>query len=76
MSHCYSVGVNVGGAEKEICTLVPGNEDLAKHVKEMEATGGKTREPTNEEVDRAIDFHLNNHSDKDHPAEPEEETKN
>lgn len=67
MSHCYSVGVEMGGQERDICTIVPGNEELSKHVHEAEEKKTKPRAPTKEEIDRAIDYHLKQHSDKDHP---------
>ena len=69
MSHCYSVGVKINGVEKEICTLVPGNEDLTKHVRESETKKTKPRAPTKEEVDRSIDFYLNKHEDSQHPMD-------
>ena len=70
MSHCYSMGVNIDGAEKEICTLVPGNEDLAKRVRDAEQAGGAKPKVSPEEVSRAVDFHLKRHREADHPKVP------
>jgi len=61
MSHCYSVGVNIDGKEQEVCTIVPGNEDLGKHVYEAEKNKTKPRNPTKEEINRAIEYHFKNH---------------
>lgn len=69
MSHCYSVGVEIEGKNQDVCTIVPGNDDLAKHVKEMESSGGKPRAPTPEEVDNAIRYHIQNHKESDHETE-------
>lgn len=67
MSHCYSVSVEINGKEREICTLVPGNEDLSKHVREMEQKKKEPRKPTEEEINRSIDFYMNQHKDSQHP---------
>lgn len=67
MSHCYSVTVDINGKEHEICTLVPGNEDLSKHVHEAETKQTKPRAPSKEEVDRSIDFYMKQHKESQHP---------
>ena len=61
MSHCYSVGVNIDGKEQHVCTLVPGNEGLSRHVRDMERLGQPSRKPTPEEIDRAIKHHQSQH---------------
>lgn len=70
MSHCYSIGVNINGTEKDICTLVPGNEDLAKRVRDAKKVGGSKPEVSAEEASRALDFHLKRHREADHPKIP------
>lgn len=65
MSHCYSVGVNLNGKEREVCTIVPGNEDLSKEVHDAKAKGIKPRTPTKEEIDRAIEHHLKHNHNED-----------
>ena len=60
MSHCYSVGVNINGEEKEVCTVVPGNEDLAKDVE-----AGKQPKVTKEHIDRAIKYYLEHTHEED-----------
>ena len=70
MSHCYSIGMNIDGTEREICTLVPGNEDLAKRVRDAEASGGAKPKVSSEEASRAVDFHLKRHKAADHPKLP------
>jgi hypothetical protein len=56
MSHCYSIGVRIEGKEKEICLVVPKN----KRIKE-ELDKDKAPKPTPQEVDNAIEYHLNLH---------------
>lgn len=73
MSHCLSVGVSIGDKAVEICTLVPGNEDLSRRVHDAEKQGGASPTPSKDEVQRAIDYHLGRHSEKDHPT-PEPQT--
>ena len=70
MPHCYSIGMNIGGSEKEICMLVPGNEDLAKRVRDAESSGGAKPDVSAEETSRAVDFHLKRHKEADHPKVP------
>ena len=72
MSHCYSVGVEMNGKQQDICTLVPGNEELAAHVRDAEAKGTKPRAPTQEEINRAIEHSMSKHSDFDHSYEKRE----
>lgn len=67
MSHCFSVGVTIDGENRDICSLVPGNEDLARRVRDMESGKGEKPKPSDEEVRRAIEYHLNQHRPKDHP---------
>lgn len=61
MAHCYTVGIEVKGKQREICTLVPGNEDLAKDVAEAQRLGKPPRNPTTEEIDRALDAYFAQH---------------
>lgn len=67
MSHCYSVGVDIDGKRRDICTLVPGNEDLSKNVREAEKKQTKPRAPTKDEINRSIDYYFKQHNDKQHP---------
>lgn len=73
MSHCYSVGVNINGKEIEVCTLVPGNEDLSKNVHDAEKKKTKPRNPTKEEIDRSIEFYLKKHNNAEHPMADEQD---
>jgi len=66
MSHCYSVGVNINGEEREVCTThVPGNEGLSRDI-EL----GKPRKPTKDEVNRAIDYWKKNPGKHYEPGMP------
>lgn len=60
MSHCYSVTIDIDGSDTEICTIVPGNESLKKDVE-----AGKSPIPTKEEIRRAINYHLKDHTHTD-----------
>ena len=60
MSHCYSVGVNVAGEDKEVCLVVPGNEDIKQDVEK-----GRTPTVTKEHVNRAVDYYLKHQHEED-----------
>jgi hypothetical protein len=52
MADCVTRGVQLDGREELLClSHVPGNEAL-RHAREA----GQTREPSHEEVQRAIDY--------------------
>jgi len=61
MAHCYSVSLQIGDTEQEICTLVPGNGDLRDEVAAAQKEDRSPRKPTDEEIDRALAFHLKHH---------------
>jgi len=67
MSHCYSIGVNVDGKDQEVCSIVPGNEELAAKVKAAEKVGGPKPEVSPEEVQRAVQYHFKRHKPDEHP---------
>ena len=60
MAHCHSVHVEINGRNVEICTVVPGNEDIHRDLKE-----GKEPKVTREHVDRAVDHYLKHQHDED-----------
>ena len=69
--HCYSVSITVDGKAKEVCTLVPGNERLSK-----ELAGGRKPTPTREEVNRALDWHLQQNHGHDSSIDTESQQPN
>ena len=60
MSHCYSVGVQINGKETEVCTVVPGNEDIEKEIH-----AGRKPQITNEHIDRAVQHYLKHKHEED-----------
>ena len=56
MAHYYSVTVDIEGKTQTICSIVPGNEELAKHVQMAQDQGIQPRGPTTEEIRRAADY--------------------
>ena len=70
MSHCYSIGVKVGGVETQVCTLVPGNEDLAERVRKAEDGKGAKPTPSGAELKRAVEFYQKFHLPSHHPRLP------
>lgn len=52
MAHKYTATVDIDGQETELPLIVPGNEALQSDVE-----AGRTRRPTEEEIDRAVQHH-------------------
>ena len=70
VSHCYSVGTKISGVETTICTLVPGNEDLAERVRKAEDGKGAKPTPSGAEMKRAVEFYQKFHLPSHHPSAP------